>query len=490
MPASAALHLARNDVFRLVFGELVFTAGLVACILYLLRTRKTDPAALYFGIAAVLYGLRPIVELDLLRDAFPAFRWRVADLVITLVVGIPFVLFFATTVARGYPRVTRALIAAQVLLAAVGIPVILLKGPGPYIWFSNGVISIVSVIAFVWIGFHPRVKLDRELQILRVGLLVFGAFVFSQNLPLIKLAPDFGNWEPIGMLIALGAVGYVSAARTLRTEQNWITIQKELEIAREIQLSILPAEMPQTPSLRVAARYVPMTAVAGDFYDFMIMDRDRIGILLADVSGHGVPAALIASMVKIAIAAQAPHADDPARVLAGMNQALCGKLQGQFVTAAYLFIDSGAGRMRYAAAGHPPILWDRCKDQTVETVEENGLMLGFLPQAAYTFTEKQIGSGDRFLLYTDGVLEASNEADEFFGKDELQKRIVGARNIGAEEFASSLLHGVGSWAGHDRGRPQQDDLTLLVIDCLSCAKKSDGGAESREVLMCPAVSKS
>ncbi len=87
----------------------------------------------------------------------------------------------------------------------------------------------------------------------------------------------------------------------------------------------------------------PMTSVAGDFYDFIVVDENRVGILIADVSGHGMPAALIASMLKIAFAAQVPHAADPAQVLSGLNQALCGKFEHHFVTAAYVFVDMAKG---------------------------------------------------------------------------------------------------------------------------------------------------
>ena len=118
-----------------------------------------------------------------------------------------------------------------------------------------------------------------------------------------------------------------------------LTIQKELETAREIQLSILPEEIPKIGGLDIAARYIPMTSVAGDFYDFIVVDEKHLGILVADVSGHGMPAALIASMLKIAVAAQEPHAADPAQLLLGLNQALYGKFQRHYVTAAYLFLD-------------------------------------------------------------------------------------------------------------------------------------------------------
>jgi sigma-B regulation protein RsbU (phosphoserine phosphatase) len=117
------------------------------------------------------------------------------------------------------------------------------------------------------------------------------------------------------------------------------TIQKELETARQIQLSILPSAIPKLAGLDIAARYVPMSSVAGDFYDFVVVDEKHVGILVADVSGHGMPAALIASMLKIALAAQVAHAADPAQVLLGLNQALCGKFEYHFITAAYLFVD-------------------------------------------------------------------------------------------------------------------------------------------------------
>jgi sigma-B regulation protein RsbU (phosphoserine phosphatase) len=110
--------------------------------------------------------------------------------------------------------------------------------------------------------------------------------------------------EPLGLLALLVSLGRVLAGRALQNEERLVELDKELEIARRIQTSILPQQMPGGPHWDIAARYLPMTAVAGDFYDFLVVDEDRLGILVADVSGHGVPAALIASMVKVAVASQ------------------------------------------------------------------------------------------------------------------------------------------------------------------------------------------
>src|SRR5277367_4764849 len=168
-----------------------------------------------------------------------------------------------------------------------------------------------------------------------------------------------------------------------------------MEMARQIQLSILPKVIPKLQGLEIATRYLPMTSVAGDFYDFIIVDEKRIGILVADVSGHGLPAALIASMLKVALAAQSPHACDPARVLAGLNQSLCGKFKRHFATAAYVFVDMERKSMSYGAAGHPPLLLCHTSTGSASEVLENGVPLGLLPEAVYSVVEVPLEPGDK-----------------------------------------------------------------------------------------------
>ena len=206
--------------------------------------------------------------------------------------------------------------------------------------------------------------------------------------------------ESYGFGLFLCCLGYVAGKRALDRDQQLASLQRELEIAKRIQLSILPTGFPVSEHFTVAARYVPMTAVAGDFYEFLPSGGPTAGLLVADVSGHGVPAALIASMVKMATSAQRQHAASPERLLAGVNEALCGSTQGQFVTAAYVYLDSERGEFCYAAAGHPPMLLLR--DGQVCPIEENGLVLGVLSSTVYTSTKQTLRRGDRLLLYTDG----------------------------------------------------------------------------------------
>jgi phosphoserine phosphatase RsbU/P len=244
--------------------------------------------------------------------------------------------------------------------------------------------------------------------------------------------------------------------------QQLLTIHKELETARQIQLSILPSELPKIEGLDIAARYVPMTSVAGDFYDFIVVDDKHVGILVADVSGHGMPAALIASMLKIALSAQAARAADPAQVLSGLNQALCGKFQHHFVTAAYLFVNMENRTLTYAGAGHPPLLlWGG--PEGVRAIEENGLFLGKFTFATYSSIELPLNIGDRVLLYTDGIPETTNPEGAEFGAARFKQFLETEHNISAEHFADQLLMELSRWSARGSNEDLDDDITIVTI---------------------------
>ncbi len=252
--------------------------------------------------------------------------------------------------------------------------------------------------------------------------------------------------------------------------QQLSAMRNELETARQIQLSILPSEMPSVAGLDIAARYIPMTEVAGDFYDFIRIDEKRLGAFVGDVSGHGMPAALISSMLKIALAAQAPFASEPALVMAGLNLSLCGKFKGHFVTAAYLYVDTERRILRYAGAGHPPlVLSGKAEGEGARAVEENGLMLGAFSFAEYTSVEMPFREGMRALLYTDGIVEMSNAAEEEFGIGRLVEFAGGRDEESAGEFVEALFGRLSQWNDRRSGPDREDDLTVLAI-------KFDGGS--------------
>jgi sigma-B regulation protein RsbU (phosphoserine phosphatase) len=237
-----------------------------------------------------------------------------------------------------------------------------------------------------------------------------------------------------------------------------------LETARQIQSSILPAKVPELENLRIAASYYPMTSVAGDFYQFLRSDNNHLGVLVADVSGHGIPAALISSMIKVAMQAVAIHADDPAQVLGGLNRILSSEAHGQFASAAYVWIDTKSRNALYAAAGHPPLLCWRNRKGQMQRIESNGLLFGVEPDSEYPVCSIPFEPSDRFLLYTDGVTETENGAGEAFGDQQLERVVRNNRLQPASDLLRVVLSELQRW------RPaavnQQDDITLIVVDVL------------------------
>ena len=206
-----------------------------------------------------------------------------------------------------------------------------------------------------------------------------------------------------------------------------------------------------------------MTSVAGDFYEFIPVDPKRVGILVADVSGHGVPAALIACMIKVAIQSVIPCAHDPVAVLRGLNRVLFAQLRGQFVSVAYLWLDVETSRALYSAAGHPPLLrWRRDK---LERIESNGLLFGVRQECDdYPVCAMPLVSGDRFLLYTDGVTEPENAQGDSFGDSRLEQVIRSGHRSSPYELSDQLLSAIRCW--QPASITQQDDITLIVIDAL------------------------
>jgi len=244
-----------------------------------------------------------------------------------------------------------------------------------------------------------------------------------------------------------------------------VSINSELEMARQIQLSILPHQPPRVEGLEIEARYIPMSSVAGDFYDFLVLDEKHIGVLIADVSGHGLSAALIASMLQTAFAAQAPNASNPAQVLSGLNRALSGRFERHFVTAAYLFVDLEVGSVSYAGAGHPPVLlWQPTSRNVVELLE-NGLMLGPFPDAEYSTVSLPLEKGNRMFLFTDGIIETRDQTGDEFGIDRLKQILESNHTLPVNGLADGVLSALSGWSEAAIGPGQSDDITLLSIAC-------------------------
>jgi sigma-B regulation protein RsbU (phosphoserine phosphatase) len=459
MTANEVLQAFHRDALNLFLGAAIVAVGVVAAAFSVIR-RKLDPVLIYFALFAVLYGLRMWIESELVTLTMHDFPFypRLSS-AFDFTVAIPAFFFFR---AAGLFR-RQAAIFSYGLGIELGSLALATLAFGPHrIFYQIANISIIAVLVIV-VARSVREKSENEdFTVIRWGVLIFVAFILWEN-----IRSAFGlrlpNIEPIGFVVFLGALGYVAARQTLERDRKLNEIQKELEVAKRMQLSILPAPFPDSTNFHVAARYVPMTSVAGDFYDFIVADDQQAGLLIADVSGHGVPAALIASMVKLAASSQRANAADPARLLAGMNAALFGNTQTQFVTAAYVHLDAVSGQLQYSAAAHPPMLLLR--HGSVREIAENGLMLAVFEYATYTNAVYPLESGDRLLLYTDGVIEAANAQGDSFGHDALSLLLQKTAELAPAAALDKIASSVQRWSAS-----QDDDLTLLICDYLSGAQ--------------------
>jgi len=481
MPWPITLALAATPLTRVelgwqlagvAIGFLLVSIGFAAVALFLFRRKSSDFTLIYFGSFSIFYAARLLCREAIIRSLAPASDsvWNFLVRFIDCFISVPFTLFLIQIVEPRWQKALRWLLAAQIAFGSVRLLCTIWGIGETAMNVGNNVFVIgqCALLAVYYVAARPARGASREITAVFAGLAVFALFVIEGNLGDLKVLPSHRNIESIGFFIFVCCLGYVTAQRTLAKEERLLEINKELQIANQIQSSILPREVPQLAGLEIAARYLPMSAVAGDFYDFLVVDERRIGILVADVTGHGVPAALIASMLKVAFAGQTAHAEDPARVLTGLNRALCGKFEEHFVTAAYVFVDLDKLVLRYAGAGHPPLLLAprnsaQGRESESREIEANGLMLGLFPDAAYSAVEIPLGAGDRILLYTDGILEAMNAAREEFGKSRL-KKFLAAYAKPAAYFADALLLELRRWSCADAGRPQDDDITLLVLE--------------------------
>lgn len=457
----------RYAIFTAGLTFILLTIGLGALAVYWFRRSANDRAPLYFGVFVVLYAARMFLREPPLRSLFEISPYAASQIVevITFCIGIPALLVFLQVIEKRWKLVFQWVLAVNVAFAVVAITLSLFGYSRSELFLANNILVLAMwlLLAMLLFVFHGRSRLPIDLRVLRIGLAIYGLFVVHANLASLRILPG-RDLEPVGFLVFVFTLGYLVTHRIFAKEESLFAIQKELQIAEQIQTSILPRAVPQLSGMQIAARYIPMSAVAGDFYDFLLLEGNRLGILVADVTGHGVPAALIASMLKVAFAVQTANAAYPERVLSGLNRALCGKFESHFVTAAYLYVDLERKIVRYAGAGHPPLLFNSRAEKQTRAIEENGLILGMFEEASYTALEMPLCAGDRYILYTDGLPESRNEADEEFGTKRCEQFLKSHAGATTAELTDGLLGEIALWSTRAAGRLQEDDMTLVVVD--------------------------
>ena len=236
-------------------------------------------------------------------------------------------------------------------------------------------------------------------------------------------------------------------------------VEQELRVAQRIQHALLPRELPELEGWKIAYDYRPAREVGGDFYDFLPLSEGRLGIIIGDVSGKGIPAALVMANTQSVLRAIARRGDvAPGQVLAEANEVLFTYLPpNMFATCFYAVLDPTEGRLRYANAGHNlPCCWH---EGVATELRASGMPLGLMPAMEYEEKERTLAPGDGVLLYSDGLIEAHDPQREMFGTSRMVE-FVGA-HPGKTTLIASLLAELKQFAGV--GWEQEDDITLLTF---------------------------
>ncbi len=383
----------RTELPYLLLATIVLVAGVATAAFSALKVK--DRALLYFGVFAALYATRLLILNRIFRSAFEiptnVSEWCVA--VISYTILVPGALFFRVLIGHEWRNAATWVLGTTIVFAPIAIAWAAIAG-NP--WAPDRVNNVIVITSMLLAASFIVYRYRRGQEWLILCFLLFLATVVMKNLQF-----NFGRYdpEPLGFLVLLTALG--------------------------------------------------------SLYDFITLDERRLTILVADVSGHGVPAALIASMLKVLFGAQNEYAANPAEVLSRINSALNGTLDRQFVTAACAHIDLVERTVHYAGAGHPAsFLW---KSSTRELIElaENGLFLGPFRTATYRNISHAIEPGDFVLFYTDGLVEGTSLDGQPFGDDRLKRFIRANTAEEPKSFVDRLLQAalVGV---------REDDVTLVL----------------------------
>jgi len=248
-------------------------------------------------------------------------------------------------------------------------------------------------------------------------------------------------------------------------------MEKELQVAKEIQQHLLPESVPQIEGVDIAAMNLPSKEVGGDYYDFIQIDATRWGVMIADVSGKGVPAAILMATTRSAFRTQLAlfpaHMTDmeveysvPLTV-AKMNSFLYKDTEShKFVTLFYGVLDVEKKSFTYTSAGHNPQLLYRHQDKKEEALTAGGIMVGAIEDVSFDKDTVTLNKGDVLVLYTDGVTDASNQQEEFFGEERFFQLVKENFSLSAQELIDKIYRGITDFSA---GAPQFDDITMIVL---------------------------
>jgi sigma-B regulation protein RsbU (phosphoserine phosphatase) len=305
------------------------------------------------------------------------------------------------------------------------------------------------------------------MECLHLGLVLLIARPYSEALAVVKeliLPMTIANAAGVA-IFALMTRNLIIERRTAAEKENYRRelerTEYEMETARGIQQSFLPESPPQVKGFELAALSLPAREVGGDFYDFVPISQDKLGIVIADVSGKGMPAALFMALSRTLVRANTVGKTTVSEAIRRANNLISQDAKsGMFVTLFYAVLDSKRKLLRYVNAGHNPPLLLKETAGGVILLEAKGIALGVLDDISLEERELELASNDVVIFYTDGVTESINEKEEQFGQERLIAAIEKSIDLPVQDLIDKVKEEVTTFA---QGQPQFDDLTLVAL---------------------------
>jgi sigma-B regulation protein RsbU (phosphoserine phosphatase) len=307
------------------------------------------------------------------------------------------------------------------------------------------------------------VQLNEGIQsILSVPLMCKGNLIGVLNIFNKKEAGGFSNNDQrLLSIIASQSAQIIENARLYEEEKQLRRYENELEMARNIQEGLIPKEVPKTKKLDISSFFNPADEVGGDYFDYLDLGNDKIGIVMADVSGHGAAAALVMTMIKGIVHAITSDFESPEKALAELNSILnqIGPKE-KFVTMMFLVFDLRNMKLVYSSAGHPPLVFYNSKSKTCELVEFICPALGISSLSQYKQKQMTLSPGDLILVYTDGITEAFNQMQEMFEETRLLEAV---QEVAKQTSTKTIEHVKKKLKEFIKDASQSDDVAMIAI---------------------------
>jgi two-component system sensor histidine kinase ChiS len=258
----------------------------------------------------------------------------------------------------------------------------------------------------------------------------------------------------------------ISLKKSVLSRDELNLLKRDIHIAHEIQNSILTQDVPKDSRYSISANYRPMYELGGDFYEIIKIDDERTGVLIADVSGHGIPAAIICAMLKVIFGFHSDLLNSPGAMLERINRTISPYLGNQFITACYACIDLAGMTVKESSAGHWPMLIHRRGTGIVEHREGKGVPIGWLDDAKYDEELYKLSTGDRLIFFTDFIVEARNPEEKMYGLNNFKELIKESAAMFSGEFTDTTMSVLIEWCGAKSQAQFEDDATLIAVDIL------------------------